>query len=262
MMKTCLYAVFIFCLTITSAYAASPNSLIAGGRLYDKWWVDTELPEPSETHPAYPAEGKKKGSTTWRCKECHGWDYRGKEGAYQKGSHVTGIKGIQNMAGAKPGTILQILTNDTHQYGIKLPDSALQSLAQFVSQGQMDMSQYIDGASKKVKGNPGKGKTLFKDNCQKCHGKQGNALNLSHKKDKAESVGSIANANPWETLHKIRFGHPGAVMGMAQMHSSRVSMSERHRMGMPMWKAMPPMFDKLSETEQIDLLVYLQSLPR
>ncbi len=27
-----------------------------------------------------------------------------------------------------------------------------------------------------------------------------------------EGVGDPANGNPWETLHKIRFGHPGTAM--------------------------------------------------
>ena len=56
-----------------------------GGQLYDKWWEVIEAEEPKTTHPAYPAKGEKKGSATWRCKECHGWDYKGVDGAYGKG---------------------------------------------------------------------------------------------------------------------------------------------------------------------------------
>lgn len=261
-MKACLYIVVVSFLYITTSYAASSDEAITGGRLYDKWWVDTELPKPTETHPAYPASGKKKGAATWRCKECHGWDYRGKEGAYKKGSHYTGITGIRNKAGTNPDTIVEILTNERHQYGVKLSEEALQALAQFVSRGQMDMSQYIDDESKKVKGHKRKGKAVYADNCQDCHGRKGDALDLSPKKDVEESIGGISNKNPWETLHKIRFGHPGAVMGMDQMHSSRMGMNRHRGMRMRMWEAMPPMFDKLSVSQQVDLLSYLQTLPK
>ncbi len=39
-------------------------AIARGGQLYDKWWAVLELEPPAETHPAYPAAGKKKGSTT------------------------------------------------------------------------------------------------------------------------------------------------------------------------------------------------------
>ena len=243
-LKTCFYTVLVFSLFISSAYASSDVDTITGGRLYDEWWVNTDLATPSGTHPAYPASGKKKGAATWRCKECHGWDYHGKDGAYQKGSHFTGIKGISGQAGKKIKDIIPVLTDERHQYGAKLPEIALQALATFVSQGQMDINQYIDGVSKKVNGNSAKGKTIFADTCQRCHGEKGNAFNLTHKKGETETIGSISNRNPWKVLHKIRFGNPGAVKNLGK------------------WVAMPPTFEELSESEQVDLLSYLQTLPK
>jgi len=76
-----------------------PHVIAEGGRLYDKWWSELELKEPRETHPAYPTIGKKRDASTWRCKECHGWDYKGKDGAYGKGSHFTGIPEIRSYVG-------------------------------------------------------------------------------------------------------------------------------------------------------------------
>jgi len=67
-----------------------------GGQLYDNWWkttIDTE--KPKKDHPLWKEQStnKRSGYDTYRCKECHGWDYRGKDGAYGKGSHYTGFKG-------------------------------------------------------------------------------------------------------------------------------------------------------------------------
>lgn len=53
-------------------YASETWTLAAGGRIYDKWWDALDRDEPEETNPAYPVTGQKSGSTTWRCKECHG----------------------------------------------------------------------------------------------------------------------------------------------------------------------------------------------
>ena len=50
-----------------------------------------EKPAPSGDHPMWARRpdaeaNSRSGADTWRCKECHGWDYKGKDGAYAKGS--------------------------------------------------------------------------------------------------------------------------------------------------------------------------------
>ena len=183
-----------------------------GGTLYDAWWKVVMRPAPKETHPSYPANGKQKGSSTWRCKECHGWDYMGMDGAYSKGSHYTGIPGIRSMANADPKTIHEILMNDTHRYTEDmLPHEAMEKIALFVSQGQIDMDRYIDRKTKKSKGDAQRGAPAFQTICAVCHGFDGKAMNF-HSADDPEYIGTIAKANPWEFLHKARFGQPGVPM--------------------------------------------------
>jgi len=257
MMRNGILLVFAF--LVAPASASELEETISGGRLYDKWWVDTRSTPPDRTHPAYK-EGKKSGNSTWRCKECHGWDYRGKDGAYAKGSHYSGIKGIQGSVGQSVQHLLDVLRNNQHGYDKYLDAEDMKAVARFVSQGQIDMTKYISYETKHVKGNMKVGKQLYKKHCLDCHGRSGDSLNLAHRKSKPEYVGSIANKNPWETLHKIRFGHPGAVMDMQRMHSSMAG-HRRHRGMRIMWEHMPPMLGVLSDQEQINLLTYLQTLP-
>lgn len=187
-------------------------ALFSGGRMYDKWWEAIGTEEPKETHPAYPAAGKQKGSATWRCKECHGWDYKGVAGAYAKGSHFTGIKGVDGMTGAEVDKIAALLRAKPHGYTEKqIPNDELQRLALFISKGQYEASTYIDPATKKVKGNADRGKKLFQGICAACHGFDGKALNFGDEKN-PEFVGTIAVDNPWEGLHKVVNGEPGAPM--------------------------------------------------
>lgn len=216
------------------------ESLAEGGRLYDKWWEEYELRKPTTTHPSYPGIGKQKGANTWRCKECHGWDYRGKDGAYAKGSHFTGIKGISSYASREPSEILAILKNTTHQYDTVMLDYGLMRLALFVSKGQFNLDPYIDKDTKKVSGNVRQGKTIYKEYCVDCHGDDGRERNFKSK-ESPEYVGTVANKNPWEAMHKQRNGHPGAFV-----------------MGDPM----PSMISNIDTQAQLDLLAYLQTLPK
>jgi len=209
-------------------------AIARGGLLYDKWWAVLEMDEPVDTHPAYPPDGKKKGSASWRCKECHGWDYKGAAGAYGKGSHFTGIKGIRDKVGSDPEEIVALLRAGPHGYTEDmLTDNAIQKLALFVSRGQIDMDQYIDRTSKKALGDTGRGARLYQTICAICHGFDGKEINFKDE-EKPEYIGTIARENPWETLHKIRNGQPGVAMVALRA---------------------------ISIQDQVDLLAYTQTLP-
>ena len=206
-----------------------------GGKIYDNWaqvlYVDTAK---LGTHPSYPKTGKKSGATTWRCKECHGWDYKGVDGAYGKGSHYTGIKGLRDMVGKSQQYIGKVVRNEIHGYSeAMISEPAMKELTLFVSRGQIDMDQYIDRATKKVHGNAQNGANFFQNICANCHGYDGRLMNFATPPE-IEYVGTVANDNPWEVLHKIRNGQPASPM---------VSLGI------------------LSIQDQIDILAYVQTLP-
>ena len=182
-----------------------------GGALYDNWYGELGKEPPKETHPAYPKAGKQKGASTWRCKECHGLDYKGAAGAYGKGSHYSGIVGIRNMTHAPIGTTVAILKNKTHGLGQLIPEKDLEALAHFVAHGQIDTDSYIDRATRKARGDPAKGERIFQTTCARCHGSDGKLVNFGTPKD-PEYIGTVASENPWEALHKIRMGQPGVPM--------------------------------------------------
>ncbi len=218
-------------------HAHDPTNIWAisrGGQLYDKWWEVIEATAPTETHPAYTKEGKKKGATTWRCKECHGWDYKGVDGAYGKGSHFTGIKGVRGVAEIDPARIHEVIMDKTHRYTEKmLPHSAMEKIAFFLSLGQIDMDVVIDRATKKARGDARRGAQFFQTICANCHGFDGKLINFKDP-PKVEFVGTVCSNNPWEALHKIRFGQPGVGM---------VSLSV------------------LDVQDQVNILSYCQTLP-
>lgn len=205
-----------------------------GGQIYDNWMSALEADKPKATHPSYPKAGKQKGASTWRCKECHGWDYMGKAGAYAKGSHFTGITGIRGWAGKDAAQIVRIIRDDKHRYTrAMISDSAAAKLGLFVTLGQIEMDKYIDRKTKKARGDIHHGARLYQTVCSICHGFDGKQINFKQEPE-VEYVGTVAAANPWETLHKIRNGQPGVPM---------VAMIA------------------LSIQDQIDILAYSQTLP-
>lgn len=184
-----------------------------GGRLYDNWYASLDAEKPEATHPAWPASNtKKNGAVTTRCKSCHGWDYRGAEGKYGSGSYQTGIKGVMGYSGKDPSKIAALLRSPPHGYTAEMiPDDQMAYLAAFVSRGTEDMNSIINFETGDVDGDPVRGQAVFQTTCAACHGFDGRALDWGDS-DEPGFVGTEANANPWETLHKIRNGHPGVEM--------------------------------------------------
>jgi len=202
------------------------SSIARGGRLYDKWWKVVGTGEPKQAQPAYPAAGKyrAKGGADWRCKECHGWDYLGKDGAYGKGGHHTGIKGIQGARNQAPARIVAVLTDKNHAMAGLISQADLQDLAMFVGKGQLDMAKFIDPATRKAKGNKAKGEPIFNTICANCHGRDGTRDEDGKPlASDSEPLGLVANDNPWEALHKIRNGQPGEHMPAMRAFDSQVA---------------------------------------
>ncbi|MDH5797930.1 MAG: cytochrome c, partial [Paracoccaceae bacterium] len=166
-------------------------------------------------NPAYPtAENQKQtGSGTWRCKECHGWDYQGASGVYGKGSHYTGIPGIRGAAGKSVDAIKATLRDENHPYTKEMiSDAEMALVAAFVSRGQVDMSTFMDSATRKITvWNVPRGREIFQTVCAACHGFDGRALDWGDA-DEPGFVGTEAVEVPDEVFHKIYSSHPGAAM--------------------------------------------------
>lgn len=183
-----------------------------GGQLYDNWpkLMKADL---NADHPLYPAASKISGPTTWRCKECHGWDYIGKKGKYSKGSHFTGIDGIVGAGKKELSEIAGILSGDMEGHDLSqfMEKDEINALAMFIRNGLVEINSAVGGKGEGL-GDAVNGKLLFEAQCASCHATDGNSIDFKGKNDGVQGVGWYANKNPQETLHKIRWGHPGSYM--------------------------------------------------
>ncbi len=183
-------------------------SIVRGGRLYDTWYKENGREVPEGIHPAYSGTLPKgvEPRTTWRCKECHGWDYRGRDGVAEASGHKTSIKGIHGLAGAEPRQIVAKFMDERHGYGALLSPRDRLDLSNFVSRGQFDMDEFIERSSRKARGHPERYIAHYHTICAACHGADGREIRTM------PPLGRIADADPWRALHGILNGHPGEPM--------------------------------------------------
>ncbi len=192
------------------------GSVTDGGQLYDKWWKVAGVDEPAEDHPLWATQDSntRSGKDTWRCKECHGWDYMGADGAYGSGSHFTGFPGVFDASGMSDGELLGWLDGSTtadHDFSA-MGDETLGSMVTFLQDGLVDLREYIDYDAKAPLGaDADHGQELFGSTCTACHGVDGRSLNFGDEEE-PEYVGTVASGNPWEFAHKVRAGQPGTGM--------------------------------------------------
>lgn len=221
----------------TEAPVSLSGDPIRGGLLYDEWTkvLGVDAPEGDQPLWATQTTNTRSGGTTWRCKECHGWDYLGKDGAYGGGSHQTGFIGVMQVAGTDPNAILASLKTGDHDFSAYMDDQALTDIALFLSENMLDSAAFITDKAA-VGGDAASGETIFTENCVDCHGPEGLVLNFGDDSG-TEYYGTIATDNPWEFVHKARFGQPGVA-------------------------DMPALVDLgMTDQEYIDLLTYAQTLP-
>lgn len=195
------------------------GSIARGGRLYDNWWEETGLDAPMGENPLWSQQSTntRTGSTTWRCKECHGWDYLGSEGINKSGSHQTGFPGIYDARSKSQGALIVQISgqaNEEHNFSV-IGEDSIADLVAFIREGLVDMRTLIDYESgEPLDGDPLHGQELYRSSCAICHGVEGRSLNFGDEQE-PEYVGTIALNNPWEFVHKVRSGQPGSAMPAA-----------------------------------------------
>lgn len=230
--------------TVAATNAQQPDdSITHGAQLYDRWFAVLGVSAPPGNMPIWERQitNTRSGPDTWRCSECHGWDYKGSEGVYGSGSHATGFPNVMKLAAGMSETEivdhLKGSKDPSHDFSKYIKDADLEKLAKFVKEGVVDDIASIDPLTLKASGgDPAHGKELFDDKCAKCHGQDGKLI-IFRTEGVNEYIGSVANRDPYRFLHRTRFG----VAGVKDMP-----------VGLEMgWQT----------SDSVDVLAYAQNLP-
>jgi len=203
-----------------SAQGANPLApeIVRGAQLYDKWYAVLGVDAPAGNMPIWNRQSTNtlSGPDTWRCSECHGWDYRGNQGEYRSGSHYTGFPDLLTLVQSLTvEDIVNHLNGDldpAHNFSLYLDEASINQLAVFLENGIIDDSRYINPISLRViDPDITHGQDLYQSTCQKCHGADGTTI-VFRTSGIIEYLGSIANRDPWRFLHRTRFGVAGTDM--------------------------------------------------
>ena len=205
--------------TALAAQAAPPtDDIIRGAQLYDKWYAVLGVDPPAGDMPIWSRQttNTRSGGDTWRCSECHGWDYRGAQGEYQAGSHYTGFPDlytlVQDLQVEDIVSHLKGNLDPAHDFSAYLDDTSLTQVSDFLKLGVIDNSTYINPISLRViEADSTHGQSLYQSTCQKCHGEDGRKI-VFRSEGINEYLGSIANRDPFRFLHRTRFGVAGTDM--------------------------------------------------
>jgi thiosulfate dehydrogenase len=196
----------------------SDDDLILGALIYDRWYAVLDLDPPSHENPLWNRQStnSRTGLDTWRCVECHGWDYKGADGAYGYGSHYTGFPNVKQLS--EQLSMEEIIDHlqggkdPAHDFSTYIPEVQLRNVALFLKYGLVDDDLYIDDVSLKViAGDVTHGQELFELVCSQCHGEDGQAI-IFREEGVDEFLGTVANRDPWRFLHRTRFGTAGTSM--------------------------------------------------
>lgn len=193
---------------------ASP--VTEGGRIYDNWFKAFGVDAPEGDQPLWKTQttNTRSGAETWRCKECHGWDYKGKDGVYGSGSHQTGFPGIfadSALSAEELTAWLDGTKNPDHNFSSYMTANDFARLVAFIQKDLVDKSAFINADKTIVGGDAAHGKQLYDGVCKSCHGEDGKALNFGDE-GSPEYFGTIAVDNPWEFFNKATVGQPGEAM--------------------------------------------------
>lgn len=198
--------------------APPEEDIIRGAQIYDKWYALMNVDPPSGNMPIWSRQvtNTRSGEDTWRCSECHGWDYRGAQGAYGFGSHYTGFPDVMTLA--QKLTVDEIVSHlkgskdPAHDFSPYIDEISLNQLALFLKYGVIDDTQYINPVSLRVvDADTQHGEDLYQFTCAECHGIDGKKIAFQTE-GIIEPLGSVANRDPWRFLHRTRFGTAGTNM--------------------------------------------------
>jgi len=204
-------------------------NVVRGGRLYDNWWREKNVSKPSSDNPIWEKvlerfpENTINNENQWRCKECHGWDYKGHSGTYNEDSdHYTDIPGLSktNLQYNVKNIFFAIVNGSVNYGSINEISHQFTGLDLLNLADTYDLTKFIFQIARlsetnTFEGNKSKGVEIFNnipnDNNRSCtyvscH-TESSSLTPS-----LEQIINLAFQDPNKFLHKLRFGSPGTNM--------------------------------------------------
>jgi len=190
-----------------------------GGQLYSDWPLVMLFRGPFTKHPLWTGSPAAINTETWRCVNCHGWDYRGSAGVGGDLGVISNVPGLRHLVGADRRTVADGITRGEHGFAAKqLSADALQFLVDFLIEGQNAVVALAEKA-RRSGADAAAGRERYVSVCRVCHGPAGERLNLGSERF-PDTLPTLARSKPWKFLHGVRFGHAGVMPSFIMLEDS------------------------------------------
>ncbi|TPV92476.1 MAG: hypothetical protein B7733_25525 [Myxococcales bacterium FL481] len=223
-------------------YLVERADAVRGGLLWDRFWEVPDVREPVEPgavavvdgtgallqsasslpvdNPLYldnPAANQRRGADTWRCAECHGWDYLGEAGEYGRNSHRTGFPGVWSARKRDVGELFEVIAEGGpgHTFTPVLSNQDIADVVKFVREGTVHRDEFVHGPGI-AHGVAARGQSRFEMHCVGCHGDDGRQINLAEGEVGWRGIGDVGLEEPGRFVHKVRLGQPDGSMPSAR----------------------------------------------
>ncbi len=194
-------------------------AITIGAQLYDDWPLAMRQAGPFGRHPLWAGDRSALPTETWRCVNCHGWDFRGDQGIGGDLGPLPGAPGLRHLVGSRRDVVKALIRKAGHGFERQpLNIEALDYIALFLAEGQ---AATVELASKvaEIEVDRVEGGERYANVCQLCHGADGAKLNLGTER-RPETLRTLARRMPWKFLHAVRFGHGGIMPSFILLQES------------------------------------------
>ncbi len=219
----------------------APGDRSRGGKLYVAWDMAYDKNLPQTRNPLWPENTASRvpNVLTWRCVNCHSWDYRGSSSNTQsflfKNLDIPGLFGMMEKTQSEIIPWLTGENNPNHDFSAYLTEKDLNDLSAFLSTGLVTPNLIANVETNQAFGNLQVGEDSYVEFCSSCHGMEGEKINYGTT-EVPTFMGDMAMTNPWRVAHIVRYGHLAANVPPAEA------------LGLPF-------------SQQIDIIAYTQTLP-
>lgn len=217
-------------ITITGGHTALEPSHVRGARIYDDFFIELDAAPPGPN----PLVALGTGATladadSWRCSQCHGFDYEGGVLTFNNGA-TNNLLELRDVRNRDEEFVFNLLLTgfdawdgagvvNVHNYSGLLSEQAIVDVSDFVVNEIFDTHEFVRAPSSGALGDMDEGMAIYNSmqtgivpplvrvdgsnfNCVDCHGADARSGTA------AIDIVAVAWEDPFRFLHRTLFGSP------------------------------------------------------
>ncbi len=215
---------------ITGGHTGLQPSHVRGARIYDDLFIELDAASPGPNPMLAIGAGATLADTdSWRCSQCHGFDYEGGVLTFNNGA-TNNLLELRDVRGRDEEFVFNMLQTgfdawdgaqvvNVHNYSALLSEQAIVDVSDFVVNEIFDTHEFVRAPASGALGDMVEGMAMYESvavdaipplarvdgsnfNCVDCHGADARSGTA------AIDIAIVAWSDPFRFLHRTLFGSP------------------------------------------------------